>query len=111
MTWRQRRHATGCASIRGCRGLAPAAHERADVVEQAPRLRRQFVERAAEHLRREFVRERDVVERGLDVFDHAAAHFVTAAGALVLVKKRNRVDQRQVLFMVPAVPACAPTGT
>ena len=77
-------------------------HERADVAKERPGLRRQFVERAAEHLRGELVRKSNVVEGGLDIFDHAAAHFVTAARALVLVKERNGVDQGKVFLMIAA---------
>lgn len=48
-------------------------HEGLDMVEEPPRLRRQFVERAAEDFRRELVRERDVVEGDGNVFHHASS--------------------------------------
>ena len=56
--------------------------------EQAPRLRRQFIERASEHFRRELVRQRDVIERHFDKFDRTAVDDVRAALLpLVLVQQ------------------------
>ena len=87
---------TGCAAarLRTRRRMCPS---------KGPRLRRQFVERTAEDFRRELVGERNVLEGGLDVFDHAAPALVPPARTLVLVQERNRIDQGQVFFMVAPV--------
>ncbi len=75
-----------------------------DLVQQAPRLRRQLVERAAEHLVREPVRDPDVVERHLDVLEALAVVLGSLERALILVQQRDRADQRQVLQVIAAQP-------
>lgn len=64
--------------------LALGLHQFADVAEQAARLRRQLIERTAQHFGRELVRQRDVLERRFNELDHAAVDLVLAVRALVL---------------------------
>lgn len=71
-------------------------------VEQPPRARGQLIERAAENLVRQSVREHDVLPGGLDV-----AHLlpVDVRGLprplmLMLMQQRDRPDQRQVLHVI-----------
>ena len=73
------------------------------------RLWGQFVERAAEHFRGQLVRKRDVVQGHGDVFERAAAELVAPFRALVLVKERYCIDERQV-FLVVAPVAGASAG-
>ena len=54
-----------------------AAHHLVDQQQQPPRLRRQLVERAAEHLGRQPVGDRDVVRRRLDVLERPVAPVFT----------------------------------
>ncbi|OQC68388.1 MAG: hypothetical protein BWX48_00059 [Verrucomicrobia bacterium ADurb.Bin006] len=84
-------------------------HQVSDEAEQAARLRRQLIERTAEHFRREFVRQRDVIERHLDELHDATVDQVLAVRPLVLVKQRDGVHEREIFFVVAPV-ACARRG-
>jgi hypothetical protein len=66
--------------------LGALGHQAVEEAEKAPRLRRQLVERAAEHLVRQAVGRRDVVARHLDVADGAAVVLRGLHLALVLVE-------------------------
>jgi hypothetical protein len=76
------------------------SHQFLDDAEHSTGLRRQLIERAAEHVVRERVCARDVGERYLDVLDRLAPPLEPFDLALVLVQERNRVDQRQVLRVI-----------
>ena len=81
-------------------------HQLADVREQEARLRRQFIERASEHFRREFVRQRDVIERDFDKAGGACTRLPCGQRfdfPLVLVKQRDGVNERQIFFVVAPV--------
>ncbi|OQC68361.1 MAG: hypothetical protein BWX48_00069 [Verrucomicrobia bacterium ADurb.Bin006] len=84
-------------------------HQVSDEAEQAARLRRQLIERTAEHFRREFVRQRDVIERDFHELDDAAVDEVLAVRPLVLVEQGNRINEREI-FLVVAPVACARRG-
>jgi hypothetical protein len=79
--------------------LVPVRHQD---TEQAPRLRRHFIERAPQHVMRQAIGQRDIVERDLDILDHLAPDRRGLQRSLVLVQKRDRIDQRQVLGMIAA---------
>jgi len=72
-------------------------HPPAEKLEETARLRWQLVKRAAEDLGRETVRGRDVLERRLDVLDDLALVRDPLHLALVLVQKRDRPDEGEVL--------------
>jgi len=78
----------------------------ADAAQQAAGLRRQFVQGAAQHLRRKLVRQSDVIEGDFDVRLPAWQHL---GCPLVLVQQGDGVNQRQV-FLVVAPVAGAPGG-
>ena len=66
--------------------LAFRAHHFVGEQEQPLRLRRKFVERAAQHFMREPVGRRDIVERHFDVFERLAAMRHGLPWPLVLVQ-------------------------
>ncbi len=84
--------------------LAVLAHHFVHQEQQAPRLRRQFVERAPQHFMRETIRHCDVVFRDLDVLQGLAAMHGGLVWALMLIEKRNRADQRQVFHVIAPRP-------
>ena len=64
---------------------------------------------------RQPVRRRDVVERGLDVFDGAAVLLDRADRSLVLVQQRDRADEGEILHVIaprarPVVEERQPLG-
>src|SRR6266508_1775546 len=77
-------------------------HEEA---EELASLRRELVERAAEHFVRELIRQLDVGERDFDVLDHFAARKkFPLLRSLVLMQKRDRANEREVLHVIAARP-------
>ena len=87
--------------------LLPAALG-ADVLvhqlEQAPRLRRQLVQAAPEHVVRDAVGQRDVGELHLDVLDAPAAPLGALHAALMLVHEGDGVDEGEVLLVIAPQP-------
>ena len=72
------------------------------LTKKSSRLRRQLVERATERGRGELVGNRDVIERGLDVFDELAVVLHRFQRALVLMQERQGANQREVLRKISA---------
>ena len=66
-----------------------------DRAQETPRLRRELVERTAEHFVRKLVRERDVGRRDFDVLDRPRWVAVYLSFALMLMQKRRRADERR----------------
>jgi hypothetical protein len=85
-------------------GGGGAGDECVEQVEQPAGLRCQLIQRPAEHLMSEGVRQRDVGRGDFDVGDLPAGVGKGAARPLMLVQQRDRRDQRQVLRMVPPGP-------
>ena len=68
--------------------LALGSDHRVDRQQQPPRLRRQLIERTAQHFMREFVGRGDVGQRDLDVLDRAASMLDHLPGPLMLMQQR-----------------------
>ena len=73
---------------------------RDDEAQEAPRLRRQLIERAPQDLMRKRIGERDVLERHLDVADCPARMLHGAQHSLMLVQERDRIDEGEVLLVI-----------
>lgn len=65
-----------------------------DHQQQPPRLRRQLVQRTAQHLMRETVGNSDVIERDFDVFDRTATMLYCLPGTLMLMQQSDGTDER-----------------
>ena len=59
-----------------------------------PCLRRQLIERAAEHLMRQTVSERDVIQRRLDASDGLTAVLCRTQHTLMLMEQRDGISVR-----------------
>ena len=81
-------------------GGASRARHVVQQIEEPPRLRRHFIEGAAQDFARQSVRGRDVLQRDFDMLD--TFHF--APWPLVLVKQGDGADERQIFFLVAAKP-------
>ena len=83
--------------------LAFSSHMLIHQAQQPPRLRRQLIQAAPQHLMRYCVGELNVAKLNFNVFDDLLAlawppmHFDLT---LVLMHEGNRVDEGQVLFMI-----------
>ena len=79
-------------------------HHHLHEMEQPSRHRRKLVEAPTEHLVGQSVRDRDVLPRRLHVFHPPPRVLHTLHLTLVLMQKRHRSDQRQVLHVIPPRP-------
>ena len=77
-----------------------------DQFQQAPRLRRQFIETATEHVMGNAVGESNVIERDFDVLNELRIVVICALvgfeGALMLMQESDDINQRQVLLVIAA---------
>ena len=87
--------------------LALRRDHRIDQQQQPPRLRRQLVERTAQHFRRQPVGNGDVIERDFDVLDGPAIVLDRLPGALPLMQQSDSADERQILRVVAPGPRLA----